>query len=593
LAVLVCAAAWISALCAPDLSDGVQVLALLAEPYGANTHLLKNQFELLGWEVTFAGIEESVRPCHGLCPILSGHTTVDDVTSAEAFDVLVVMPTPGTFTQKSDPVGDLRASEHAVGLVRAAYDAGSTLYTGCSGILLFGDAGLLAGADVLAHQMMMTECRNYGGNCITGSATVPPRIDGQLVTGTNQRIWPAEIAAAIARSLDAGPTFTPSLDLIAAVDVAPVVRTIEGQCAQCEVRSFGEGLSEVGRDLCPAADGLVVAGMRYSADRREDVLVTRFDAHGDIAWSKAIGGPGRDVGEGICPSPDGGFYIAGYTTSAGAGVEDVLVLKLSGSGELEWASTFGGEGYDAAFDLCPSTDGGVVVCGLTYSSGAAISDIYLVKVDAAGQAVWTKTYGGARIDRSAGIESLPDGGYVVAGGTSSSGAGNVDMYVLRLDSAGGEVWAKTYGRAAYDTASQAIPLRDGGFLVAGYGDLEGHELMALTVVRVDADGGQVWTSRLGAKRAYDYGLSAVELASGGFLVVGSTNGGSDAKANDIWIHVLDEAGKSTAEYLAGGGGTEWPGRACVAEDGTVFVTGYTTSFGQGAHDVLLLKLTID
>ena len=95
LVVLACAALCISGLSSPDLSDGVQVLAMLADPYGANTHLLKCQFELLGWEVTLMGIDRSVPACSRLCATLFADASVDEIESASAYDVLVVMPTPG------------------------------------------------------------------------------------------------------------------------------------------------------------------------------------------------------------------------------------------------------------------------------------------------------------------------------------------------------------------------------------------------------------------------------------------------------------------------------------------------------------------
>jgi putative intracellular protease/amidase len=592
LMVLACAAVCVSGLAAPDLSDGVQVLAMLADPYGANTYLLKDQFELMGWEVTLMGIDRSVSACSRLCSTLFTDASVDEIESASAYDVLVVMPTPGTFQRKPNPVGDLRDSERAVGLVQEAYDAGLTLYTGCSGILLFGDAGLLEGMNVIAHPNRAANCRAFGANCTIGSQTVPPMIDGQLVTATNQRVWPLEIAAAIARSLDAHSSFSPSLDLITAVDVEPVMEAIESDEDDIEAWALGEGLGEVGRDVCSVDGGAILVGMRYSSERREDVLVVKRDAHGSIEWAKAIGGPGRDVGEAVCVSEDGTIFIAGYTTSAGRGAEDVLVIKLSPAGDLAWASTFGGSDYDAAFDLCPTTGGGVAVCGLTYSFGAGISDLYVVKVSREGEAAWTKTYGGERIDRGSSIRRLSDGGYIIGGGTSSFGAGNVDMYVVRLSSAGEEVWANAYGRNVYDIAGGVIPVRGGGFLVTGHGDLEGSELMALTVMRIDDAGEEIWTTRLGARTDYDYGLGAVELESGDFLIAGVTNH-PDQGMNDIWLHVIDENGNSTIDYRFGGRAAEWPGGVCLTEDGTVLVAGCTASFGQGGFDALLLKLAVE
>ena len=358
----------------PDLSEGVQVLALLANPYGANTYLIKDQMERLGWDVTFAGTSTSVPACSRLCSTFFVDHVVEDVGSMTDYDVLVVMPTPGTFHRVRNPVGDLRESEPALDLVRDAFGLGLTLYTGCSGILLFGDAGCLDDASVLAHRNRMADCREYGADCTIGSATTPPMIAGQLVTATNQRVWPREIAAAIARSLDLA---SPALE--SAIDARPVdlVSTpIPSDSDDVATRSLGTELPDVGRDVCSVIDGHVVVGMTYSTEGREDVLVIKLSDSGELLWSYAYGGAGRDFGEGVCQAPDGGVYVAGYTTSTGNGQEDLLILRIDRVGNLLWAATAGGDGYDAGFDVCPARGGGAAVTGLTYSSGSGLSDLY-------------------------------------------------------------------------------------------------------------------------------------------------------------------------------------------------------------------------
>lgn len=575
----------------PDLSQGVQVLSMLADPYGANTYLIKDQFERLGWDVTFTGINRSVRACSTLCSTFFADLVVEDIETSTDYDVLVVMPTPGTFRRKPNPVGDLRDSELAVNLVQEAFAGGLTLYAGCSGILLFGDAGCLEGANVLSHRNRAVDCRSFDANCTLGSASTPPMIDGQLVTATNQRVWPIEIAAAIARSLDLQYPSEPSLDSIVARDLRMTAAPVESPEADIRAWTLGTTLADLGRDVCAVADGSILVGMTYSSDGREDILIVRRDSAGDIVWAKAIGGPGRDFAEAVCESPDGWIYATGYTTSAGNGLEDALILKLTADGELEWVTTVGGADYDAAFDICPAGGDGAVICGLTYSSGAGLSDLYVVKVSAEGTISWQRTFGGEKIERGESIQPLADGGYVVGGGTSSIGAGNLDMYVVRLNSTGREIWANAYGRATYDIANSVIALQDGGFLITGHGDKEGSEVMALTVVRIDDEGNENWTSRFGSGRDFDYGLDAVELDAGGYLIAGVTNE-PDPGENDIWLHIINETGNSTKQYTFGGIESEWPGGLYLDSRGIVILAGQTASYGQGGHDALILELTL-
>lgn len=591
--VLVCSIVSIltSAQATPDLSQGVQVLAMLADPYGANTYLLKDQFERMGWEITFTGIQSSVAACSSLCSRFVVDQTIDQIATAVDYDVLVVMPTPGTFNPKPNPVGDLRESDRAIALVEEAFSEGLTLYTGCSGIVLFGDAGCLDGASVISHATRMSDCRAYGAQCTMGSSGTAPMVDGQLVTATNQRVWPLEIAAAIARSLDSQSPVDSSLESIIAADLAITSEPIVSEDAAIEAWTMGTPLSDVGRDVCAVADGSVVVGMTYSPTQREQVLVIKRTSAGEIAWAKAIGGPGRDFAEAVCADSDGNVYIAGYTTSAGNGMEDALVLKMSGQGDVLWAATVGGAEYDAAFDICPGNHGGVVLCGLTYSSGAGLSDLYVAQLAEDGSIAWEKTYGGVMIERGQSIQPVADGGYIVCGGTSSMGAGNVDMYLVRLSSTGDELWSKAFGRATYDLANAVLALRDGGFLLIGHGDKEGSEVSALTIVRTDSAGRQSWTSRLGQSREFDYGLAAVELDSGEYLIAGVTNDPSPGK-NDVWLNLLADNGRSTQQYTFGGFGSEWPGGICFGPDGTLLIAGQTASFGSGSYDAFLLEFTL-
>ncbi len=574
-----------------DLSPGVQVLAMLADPYGANTYLIKDQLERMGWDVTFAGIRTTVPACSRLCSTYFVDTTIDEIDSALDYDVLVVMPTPGTFTRKPNPVGDLRDSEKAVNLVKEAFDNGLTLYTGCSGILLFGDAGCLDGASVIAHRNRAANCRSYGADCTIGSASTAPMIDGSLVTATNQRVWPIEIAAAIGRSLDLQAPCVKSIDSIAEHELAWDLLPVETEDAGLSAWTMGSALADVGRDICGVPGGSVLVGMTYSQARREDALVIKRAVNGDIVWAIAIGGPGRDFAEAVCASPDGGVFVAGYTTSAGNGMEDALVLKIDPAGNLVWAATLGGADYDAAFDICPSKSGGAVICGLTYSSGAGLSDLYVAKLSDEGATAWQRVIGGEAIERGQSIQAVSDGGYVVAGGTSSMGAGNVDMYLVRLSSIGQEIWSKTFGRDTYDIAYAVTALKDGGFLLTGHGDKEGSELSALTVVRIDSDGNELWTSRFGSGRDLDYGMDAVELESGGFAIAAVTNEPEPGE-NDVWLHVLNEAGKSTWQTTFSGCESEWSSGMCLSASGTLLVAGQTASFGSGSYDALILEVTL-
>jgi hypothetical protein len=150
-------------------------------------------------------------------------------------------------------------------------------------------------------------------------------------------------------------------------------------------------------------------------------------------FAKTIGGSSADVAMSIIQSSDGGYVVAGYTGSFGAGDWDIYVVKLDSSGNVVWTKTIGGGRFSS---IIQSSDGGYVVAGYTWSFVASGWDIYVVKLDSSGNVIWTKTIGGSFSDYAYSIIQSSDGGYVVAGETSSFGAGGDDIYVVKMDANG-------------------------------------------------------------------------------------------------------------------------------------------------------------
>jgi hypothetical protein len=175
-----------------------------------------------------------------------------------------------------------------------------------------------------------------------------------------------------------------------------------------------------------------------------DFYVVKLDSSGNVQWTKTIGGSYDDVANSIIQSSDGGYVVAGWTESFGAGYyPDIYVVKLDSSGNVLWTKTIGGSGLDYAWSIIRSSDGGYVVAGHTSSFGASYYDIYVVKLDSSGNVIWSKTIGGTNEDnRAFSITQSSDGGYVVAGFTTSSGIPGEDIYVVKLDANGNACFSK-------------------------------------------------------------------------------------------------------------------------------------------------------
>ena len=216
--------------------------------------------------------------------------------------------------------------------------------------------------------------------------------------------------------------------------------------------------------------GYIVAGYTQSIYPFSgyNIWVLKLDQNGNVTWQKTYGGYAHDVANSIQQTSDGGYIVAGKTNSFGAGSSDVWVLKLDKDGNIQWQKTYGGHSIDEATSIQQTSDGGYIVAGYTWSFGAGGGGVWVLKLDKDGNIQWQKTYGGTDEDVASSIQQTSDGGYIVAGKTNSFGAGSSDVWVLKLDKDGNIQWQKTYGGPDGDEAHSIQQTSDGGYIVAGY-----------------------------------------------------------------------------------------------------------------------------
>jgi hypothetical protein len=139
-----------------------------------------------------------------------------------------------------------------------------------------------------------------------------------------------------------------------------------------------------------------------------------------------------DSGQSVQETIDGGFIIAGSTSTYSAGPSDVYLIKTDAMGIQQWYRTFGGNGDDEGYSVHQTTDGGFIIVGDTWSYGVGYPDVYIIKTDSLGNQEWYQTFGGSEGDYGYSVQQTSDGGYIIVGRTSSFGAGNEDVYLIRL-----------------------------------------------------------------------------------------------------------------------------------------------------------------
>ncbi len=583
----------VGAYAVPDQENGVNVLFVLCEPFGAYSVNLWTNFERLGWNVTTAGTHEVVERCNAMTTDVAVDVVLDASIDLEPFDVLAISPTQGTHLYVSNPAADLRESDVALELVRRANEQGLTLYAGCSSFLVLADAGVLEGRRVVHSDKYRTACTDAGADCSYGGKANPPIIDENIITGTNQRYFALEIPEAIARSLDRLDRFDRSLDHLQLADFALTSASLAPEGALVSAQVHGTPLSDVAYDVCSFEDGFIVVGQTYGgASGNVDAMIIRFGPDVQPIWAKNLGGPGRDTAYGVCTTSDGGIAVAGLTTSAGSGGEDVLVFKLSPNGELLWKQTHGGADADAGFAICEASNGDLLVTGIAHAPNLRLSALCLLRLDEAGEEIWSTYYDGRYHERGHAVVEREDGTILVAGGSSSIGSSNYDMILASFSPEGEMLKVTGCGEGIYDMAEQVILTKNKDAVVVGFGDTgnsSGDPNDAL-ITRLDADGERVWLTRQGLPNSFDYGQGIVELDSGTLLMCGTSTGDRTGRS-DVWFLTLSEAGDPLWEQRFGAGVDKgWANALCRIADGRVVSVGWTLSHGFGAHDALVLVL---
>ena len=303
-------------------------------------------------------------------------------------------------------------------------------------------------------------------------------------------------------------------------------------------------------------------------------------------WQKTYGGSDSgDEASSIQQTNDGGYIVAGWTSPLATGSYYVYIIKIDSNGNMKWEKTFGGSNADWAFSIQQTIDGGYIVAGRTSSLGAGSYDVYIIKLDSNGNMKWEKTFGGSSDDYALSIQQTSDGGYIVAGVTWSFGAGSADFYIIKLDSKGDEVWEKTYGGSSSDYACSIQQTSDGGYIVAGYTNSFGAGYGDVYIIKLGSNGNMKWEKTFGGS-SDDRAYSIQQTSDGGYIVAGVT---WSFGAGDVYIIKLDSNGNKVWEKTFGGSNDDWANSIQQTKDGGYIVAGYTNSFGAGYGDFYIIK----
>lgn len=315
-------------------------------------------------------------------------------------------------------------------------------------------------------------------------------------------------------------------------------------------------------------------------------------------WSKTYGDSDGDVGNSVQQTLDGGFIIAGQIGAVIGAIDsgDVWLLRTDADGDTLWTRRYGGPGRDEGNSVLQTADNGYIVAGYTAQIGGFDIDVWLIRTDTNGDTLWTKTYGGTSSDEARFVQQTADDGFIVVGTTRSYGAGGTDVWLIRTDANGDTLWTRTFGGPAIDHGNAVQQTTDGGFIVAGSLFFSAIGAPDLWLIRTDANGDTLWTRTLNGRYfpySFDIASDVQQIPGGGFIVVGRTNGPPNTTNTDVWLIRTDAGGDTLWTRQFGGTGTEIANSVQQTSDGGFVIAGYSIAPGSSNIDAMLIRTAAD
>ncbi|MBM4386628.1 MAG: hypothetical protein FJ088_02755 [Deltaproteobacteria bacterium] len=312
-------------------------------------------------------------------------------------------------------------------------------------------------------------------------------------------------------------------------------------------RTYGGPQADVIFGLASAGDGgFAAAGVLDGVENVGEFLsgsftVIKFDKGGSLSWYKNYGGI-SGVARVIKPVSSGGFVVAGWIINDGEKWEKMKIARIDDSGGVIWDAVAGEECflcYNRAYDVIETTGGGFAIAGFTTSKGAGHQDMRMITLDGAGNLKTDTAYGGAKGNEWArAVQETAGGGFLIAGFSSSFTNGSADAWVVRTDDAGLQQWSQNYGGEGWDQLN-AIVGKPGGFILAGaYSSLSGGYDLWLRMI--DDSGEIIWEKTIGD--ANWEGAEYMAPASDGNLAIVGFTMSKGSGGMDFWVIRADETG---------------------------------------------------
>lgn len=288
-------------------------------------------------------------------------------------------------------------------------------------------------------------------------------------------------------------------------------------------KTYGSSGKESSGNVQQTLDGgYIVVGTTYGFGLPVDIYLIKTDVNGDTLWTRAYGTGSVDNGWSVQQTPDSGYIICGKT-QMGLANDDVYLLKINPSGNLQWTKTYGGAKNDIGISVINTNDNGFIIIGATLSFGPEPDEnIFMIKTNNSGDTLWSSAYSCYIEEWAVDVLQTSDGGYIMLSNIYEFGAGVFDYYVVKTDSNGAVLWAKAYGTELDDGPSTIYQTYDNGYIIAGgsrnfVGTTGQYDM---NVIRINSAGDTLWTRLYGRNTEDDVAIYSQQTTDSGFVIFG-------------------------------------------------------------------------
>ena len=356
-----------------------------------------------------------------------------------------------------------------------------------------------------------------------------------------------------------------------------------GQIDTTWTKIYGGDRDDKAYDIISTADSgyLVIGSTSSFGFDNSQMYFLKLDSTGAIMWSKSHGGSNQEAGHAVIQTQDGGYVGVGYTNSWGSGGFDLLMVKLDANGNTIFEKYFGGTDWDFAWDVLETQPNVFVMAGETQSFGSGGKDAWIVRYDASNDIFdWNKTIGGSSTDDYKAITPDPTGGFYTAGRGVQTGHPHEDVMVTRFDANGDTIWNRYYGDTLQDYANDITLFTDSSVVFTGR--LTTTDTVKTYVVKLSPADTTIWEDRLkNTKNAI--GFSVIERPDGYPAVISQIN--SPGTKHEFWYVFMGYNGSGTMGTLE----NDYATAITLDHFGKYMMAGYSNGFNSNFTNILLYK----